>query len=139
MLLKLRIKEILRRLRSRKIDRRTQGHRKGRPILKEFGRKPGLSYDGRGLLSVHSPHPPSPFPSLTWRRVAGKRMPSNASPTHRKNRNQFLLTPDHYCFFYESKRRGGHAVEEEKKVVVYNGSGSETYGRKATRKSCGWS
>jgi len=26
-----------------------------RPILKEFGRKPGLSYDGRGLLfpSIH--------------------------------------------------------------------------------------
>lgn len=35
----------------------------GRAILKEFGRKPGLSYDGRGLLSVHSPHPPSLFPS----------------------------------------------------------------------------
>lgn len=68
--------------------------------------------------SIH-PIPLSRSPALTWRRVASERADAIEclADTRRKNRNQFLLTPGHYCFFYESKRRR-HAVleeEEEKK------------------------
>ncbi|TGZ38400.1 hypothetical protein DBV15_06749 [Temnothorax longispinosus] len=97
-------------------SKRTQRHRRAGPILKEFGRKPGLSYDGRGLLSVHSPHPPFPFPYLT----GCHRMP--LADTHRKNRNQFLLAPRPLLFLLLNLSDGGHAVlEEEKKVVGHTG------------------
>lgn len=93
--------------------------------------------------SVH-PIPLPRRPSRTWRRVASERADAIEclADTRRKNRNQFLLAPDHYCFFYESKRRetrrvGGWRRRRKKKVAGYNGSSSETYGRKAMRKSRG--